>query len=110
MIERDLLPDGLTVQPVPPPEPLTWDEMLALLPDPDRPVPARLEAGWIVAAHLRTTAKPAPPHWTSLGDLGGIPVVVDPDLPVGAWRIVDHDGNVMAEGNMFQDDRKVSET
>lgn len=83
-------------------------EMARHLPEP--PQVARLEVGqamldWLkAAAHQegappedawRPVAWPPPPP---IGALFGVPVVLREDLEPGAWRLIDHSGDVIKEG------------
>lgn len=50
-------------------------------------------------AKLRTLAKPEPPPFPApMGDIMGIPLVIDAELPANVWRLVDRDGTVLYEG------------
>jgi hypothetical protein len=74
------------------------------------PYPAKLECGERVLATLRALAEwdnrhrpqapwsPAPPQLPI--ELTGVPVYPLPDMRPDAWRFLDQDGEVMAEGEM----------
>lgn len=69
--------------------------------------PARIEVSDLAYAALRTVAAESPIEMTWSNPLfrqtGGVPVFIDKDLPVGAWRMLDVDGNVIREGTMLPD-------
>lgn len=82
-------------------------ELRQRLPEPPRL--ARVEVGQAVLDWLKATARPegAPPDspwrpagWTPPppgGIVHGVPVVLCDDLEPDAWRLIDHDGNVINE-------------
>jgi hypothetical protein len=53
-------------------------------------------------AVLRDTAGDRPPPWwrDPIGELLGCPVIVDPTLPPGRWRLLGGDGKVIHEGTV----------
>lgn len=83
-------------------------ELRRRLPEPPRL--ARVEVGQAAFEWLKATYRPegAPPEspwrpvgWTPPppgGSMLGVPVVVRDDLEPGAWRLIDHDGEILNEG------------
>lgn len=59
----------------------------------------RMHPDTITALRQAAPAQQAPPPWrpSPIAPLDGIPIVPDPDLPVGAWQLVDQDGRTIRE-------------
>lgn len=79
---------------------------------PDRPRLARVEVGQAAHDWLKATARPEgapsespwrPAGWTPPppgGSAFGVPVELRDDLEPGAWRLIDRDGEVIAQGTV----------
>jgi hypothetical protein len=65
---------------------------------PATSLPHRCEVGPSVLAALRSTQPRQAGYGGAIGDLVGIPVVLDCDLDTDEWRLVDQDGNVLHSG------------
>jgi hypothetical protein len=66
------------------------------------PVPSMVECHTTALAAFRAGIPPVERiPWSGVVAVPlGIPIVVDPSLPTGAWRVLDRDGNVLHEGTV----------
>jgi len=81
-------------------------EMTGVVHTARRPRAARIELGDHAERMLRSAARIEPddaPRWAAdnvVIRMYGVPVVVDDRLNPGRWRILDHDGHVISEGDV----------
>lgn len=81
-----------------------YAEMLALLDQlpPPETVVARVECGEFAAITMRLLPRAERKPWEPAAPLFAVPVVINRDLPLWAWRALNSDGDVLQEGEIGQ--------
>lgn len=67
---------------------------------PDRPMPARLEAGSFAHAYLKEIAGQSNPPPRATETVFGVPVAVVNDIGAQEWRMIGRDGEVLDSGTV----------